>query len=67
MKQPCAKDCPDRSGDCHAKCDRWAVWERERNKGYAIASQRKQLESDMREVERRRKRNLATGKMFRKK
>lgn len=26
MNNPCTKDCPNRSADCHAKCERYAKW-----------------------------------------
>ena len=35
MEQPCRKDCPERSADCHAKCPRYREYEKARNEGYA--------------------------------
>lgn len=29
---PCKKDCPDRSGDCHAKCSKYLEWKAEHEK-----------------------------------
>lgn len=34
VNQPCAKDCPDRKAGCHASCERWAAYEKERNEEY---------------------------------
>lgn len=34
MQVPCGKDCPDRAAGCHAACERWAVYEKERNAAY---------------------------------
>lgn len=34
MKQPCRKDCPDRSGECHAVCEKYREFEKARNAEY---------------------------------
>lgn len=34
MKQPCAKDCPDRTATCHGTCPKWAEWEAYKEKLY---------------------------------
>lgn len=34
MFQPCKRDCPHRSGECHSICPEWALWEQERNAVY---------------------------------
>lgn len=28
-KQPCAKDCENRSAECHAHCEKWLQYEKE--------------------------------------
>lgn len=42
MKQPCKRDCPDRSKDCAANCLKWKVYVAWRNKQYEARS--KELE-----------------------
>lgn len=27
-KQPCLKECPDRSPECHSKCEKWLIYEK---------------------------------------
>lgn len=39
MKQPCEKDCPDRSATCHSTCPKWAAWERYKEQDYARRNQ----------------------------
>lgn len=34
MKQPCERDCPDRSAGCGATCEKWQAYVKERNAGY---------------------------------
>ena len=34
MKQPCKRDCPDRNPYCRSTCDKWTIYEKERNKEY---------------------------------
>lgn len=34
MKQPCARDCPDRKAGCAATCEKWKTYVEERNAGY---------------------------------
>ena len=35
MKQPCDRDCPNRSATCHGTCEAYLAFERERNASYA--------------------------------
>ena len=35
MVQPCEKDCPGRSADCHSHCKRWAAWEHYKKELYS--------------------------------
>ena len=44
MKQPCKRDCPDRSKDCASDCLKWKVYVAWRNKRYA--ERQKELEID---------------------
>lgn len=34
MKQPCERDCPDRSAGCGATCEKWQAYVKERNVEY---------------------------------
>lgn len=34
MKHPCKPDCPDRSGECHSVCPKWAIYERYKREEY---------------------------------
>ena len=34
MKQPCTRDCPDRSATCATTCERWAKYVKWRNAEY---------------------------------
>ena len=34
MKQPCARDCPDRKAGCATTCEKWKSYVEERNAGY---------------------------------
>lgn len=34
MKQPCARDCPDRVAGCATTCEKWKAYVEERNAGY---------------------------------
>lgn len=44
MKQPCAQDCPDRSADCAATCEKWAAYVKERNAKYAERKMQSEFE-----------------------
>ena len=33
-KPPCTQDCERRTGDCHAKCPEWKVYEEKKHKEY---------------------------------
>ena len=50
MKSPCGKNCPDRTPDCHSTCERWAQYEKERNKEYAYRKERWEIASYHRDV-----------------
>lgn len=63
MKQPCAKDCPNRAWDCHGKCKEWLEYEKERNAEYERRGKEKKHASEMYQIERDRKRDIVTGKM----
>lgn len=44
MKQPCAKDCPERTEDCHATCERYKAFAADRLEKYA---QRKRMHDEL--------------------
>lgn len=35
IPHPCKKDCPRRSGDCHAMCPDWLAYEKKKHEEYA--------------------------------
>ena len=35
MKNPCAKDCPDRKAECHGSCPKWQEYEDYKRQEYA--------------------------------
>lgn len=64
-KHPCKKDCPDRWAECKKTCPKWKEYEpllREFYKERAEAYDREYIQN---EIERDRKRKIATGKMWR--
>lgn len=63
MKQPCDKNCPDRSAECHSRCEKWLEYEKARNEEYARRAEEKQKEGILYQIERDRKRDIALGRM----
>ena len=63
VKQPCTKECPDRSAECHSKCDKWLEYEKARNAEYERTAKKKQIAYTLYEIERDRKADIATGRM----
>lgn len=63
IKQPCQKNCPDRNAECHAKCEKWLVYEEERNKEYERRGKEKHNAEVLYLIERDRKRDIALGRM----
>lgn len=63
MKQPCKIECPERSAECHARCEKWLEYEKARNEEYARRGERKKQEQLLNDMERDRKRDIALGKM----
>lgn len=63
VKQPCTKECPDRSAECHSKCDKWLEYEKARNAEYERTAKEKQIAYTLYEIERDRKADIATGRM----
>ena len=59
---PCYK-CPDRWAECHAHCEKWLVYEKERNAEYERIAKIKEQASIIYSIERDRKRDIAKGKM----
>lgn len=64
MEHPCYK-CPDRNAECHATCEKWRAYEVERNKEYERIGKEKELARVLYLMERDRKRDIALGKMKR--
>ena len=65
MKQPCKIDCPDRSAECHGRCEKWLEYERARNEEYIKRGEEKYTEGLLYQIEQDRKRDIALGKMRR--
>ena len=63
VKQPCDMHYPERSAECHAICEKWKAYEQARNAEYERVAQVKKQVYDLNEIEKKRKRDLATGKM----
>jgi|GEM_PF-2936915 len=63
VKQPCTRECPDRSAECHSKCDKWLEYEKARNAEYERVKKEKQIAYTLYEIERDRKADIATGRM----
>lgn len=63
MKQPCKIDCPERSAECHARCERWLEYERARGEEYARRRREKEKEGLLDSLERDRKRDIALGRL----
>ena len=44
---PCAKDCPNRSATCHAECEKYAVFAKEREEERQAEWKERQAEARM--------------------
>ena len=64
-KHPCKKDCPDRTAECKKTCPKWLEYEPLRNEFYKLRAEAYDREYIQNEIERDRKRKIATGKMWR--
>ncbi len=42
LKQPCSPNCENRSAICHSICEKWLVYEKDRNKAYEERMERKE-------------------------
>jgi len=67
MKQPCKIDCPDRNAECHAICKKWQEYEKARNEEYTRRAEEKKKDGVLYLIERDRKRDIALGRMRRRK
>lgn len=47
LENPCKKNCPDRTGTCHADCPRWAAYEILRDIMYEQSWAEKQKQEDI--------------------
>lgn len=63
MKQPCQINCPNRTAECHGKCEKWLVYEKVRNEEYERIGKEKEQDRVLYELERDRKRDVALGRM----
>lgn len=63
MKQPCQINCPNRNAECHAKCEKWLEYEKARNEEYERKGKEKEKDRVLFELERDRKRDIALGRM----
>lgn len=66
MEQPCRKDCPERSADCHAVCEKYREFERARNAEYDKRKAQIETESAMYDsIDRIRMRNYRRNREWR--
>ena len=65
MNHPCRQDCPDRNAECHAICEKWKAYETERNREYERVKEEREKSQALYQIERDRKRDIALGKMRR--
>jgi len=63
IKQPCKKDCPNRNAECHAHCEKWALYEADRNSRYEEGKKIREVQGILTEIEKRRMKKIATGQM----
>lgn len=61
-KVPCF-GCPDRWAECHSHCEKYKAYETERNAEYERVGKLKEQTYIILDIERDRKKNIATGKM----
>lgn len=66
-EQPCLKDCPKRSPDCRSICIRWAIYKYALKKFYQERGELSEQAQILYNIERDRKRDIATGRMRRRK
>lgn len=64
-KQPCKKDCPDRSAECHAVCEKWAEYSEIMKTFYKVRADAYNLQNDLNEIERARIKKIKSGNMKR--
>lgn len=64
-KQPCKKDCPDRSAECHAVCEKWAEYSEIMKTLYKVRADAYNLQNDLNEIERARIKKIKSGNMKR--
>ena len=63
IQAPCVKDCPDRSAECHAHCEKYLEYEKARNEKYKRDAFAKDVEAFLNRRERERKSDIVTGRM----
>lgn len=64
-KQPCKKDCPDRSAECHAVCEKRAEYSEIMKTFYKVRADAYNLQNDLNEIERARIKKIKSGNMKR--
>ena len=64
-KQPCKKDCPDRSAECHAVCEKWTEYSEIMKTFYKVRADAYNLQNDLNEIERARIKKIKSGNMKR--
>ena len=63
-KQPCKKDCPDRTAECKKTCPKWKEYEPLLREFYKLRAEAYDQEYILNEIERDRIRKIAQGKMW---
>lgn len=46
VKQPCPRDCPERSAECHGQCERYKAYQAEKMKQYEQNAQNAVIYAD---------------------
>ena len=62
LENPCKRDCPDRTGTCHADCSRYAAYEILKDILREQAYQEKRTQDDLYQCTRHYKKNKRKGR-----
>lgn len=65
-KQPCPKECPDRSPECRGKCEKWLTYEKALHEFYKERVEAYNQAYILNEIERDRYLKLKTGRVRKK-
>lgn len=63
MKQPCDKNCKERTGECHATCEKWKEWEAWKFKRYEEKNFDRDINGFLGTMEKQRIKDIKAGKL----